>query len=203
MKPKNNFHLSMGWSSILMIFVVLCLTTFGMLSYVTANADSKISTKNAETVQNYYKADTLVQSKLEQIDKMLVTAKSDAKQAVDAGTYDELKNKSLYQGSSEVLPIFSSNLPKATKYAVCYRVFSQLLIPKCSGVVIQSTGSGDDAINCSFTADADQNRKIQVKLTVYPYTNTERYKITSEKLILSDVDSQETLQLWQGSSKGQ
>jgi|GEM_PF-1601604 hypothetical protein len=208
MKSKSNIHLSVGSSSILMIFVVLCLTTFGMLSYVTANADSKISTKNAETVQNYYKANQLAQTKLEQLDSALFTAKSDAKQAVDEGTCDGLKNKSLYQSSSEVQPIFNSNLSKNEKYAICYQIFCKLLLSKSSGVVMEAAQDGNDEIKCSFTAEADQNRQIQVKLTVNSYPSAERYKITEEKLIstqdnAADASSEETFQLWQGSSKAQ
>ena len=36
---------SMGASSVLMIFVVLCLTTFGVLSLVSAKADLRLTDK--------------------------------------------------------------------------------------------------------------------------------------------------------------
>lgn len=85
MKSNGNFQFSVGGASILMIFVVLCLTTFGVLSYVTANADGRISAKNAEAVQNYYKANRQAQTKLEEVDSALAAAKSDAKQAVEEG----------------------------------------------------------------------------------------------------------------------
>ena len=41
-KEKRSFGLSIGSSSILMVFVVLCLTTFATLSLVSANADYKL-----------------------------------------------------------------------------------------------------------------------------------------------------------------
>lgn len=78
MKRKSAFSPEVGASSILMIFVVLCLTTFGVLSYVTANADQKISAKNAESAKNYYKAYASVQSKLQRIDSALLAAKTDS-----------------------------------------------------------------------------------------------------------------------------
>lgn len=74
MKQKERFHLNIGAISILMIFVVLCLTTFAVLSFVTANADKKISTKNAKSVENYYKASARVESTLSQIDTELAAA---------------------------------------------------------------------------------------------------------------------------------
>ena len=206
MKPKSNFQLSVGGSSILMIFVVLCLTTFGMLSYVTANADSKISTKNAETVQNYYKANLLVQSKLDQVDSALLTAKSDAKQAVNAGTCTGLKNYDFYKARAGFETALKSGTSKEQKIAAYYRFFAKSLVTRCHGVGFESRKEEDDAFNIAFSAEADQSRQIHVRLTVNPYASVERYKINSEKLITiqpDDVDSDETLQLWQGSSVGQ
>lgn len=214
MKTKGNFQFSVGGASILMIFVVLCLTAFGILSYVTANADSRISEKNAEAVQNYYKADGKIQEGLKQIDAALLTAKNDAQQAANEGSLDGLKNKAIYQGSAEIGPILSTELPKPVKSAACYRVFAQLLLAKCPGVVVKAAQGDDDTFSCTLTADADQNRKIQAMLTVAPYPDAERYKITDERLIgaqkqadassSSDAaipDDEGPLHLWQGSSK--
>ena len=213
MKTKGNFQFSVGGASILMIFVVLCLTAFGILSYVTANADSRISEKNAEAVQNYYKADGLIQERLQQFDAALLTAKADAQQASDEGSLDGLKNKAIYQGSAEIRPILSAELPKDAKSAACYRVFAQLLLAKCPGVAVRAAQE-DGTFSCTLTADADQNRKMQVMLTVSLYTADERYKITDERLIgaqkqadassSSDAaipDDEGPLHLWQGSSK--
>ena len=211
MKTKGNFQFSVGGASILMIFVVLCLTAFGILSYVTANADSRISEKNAEAVQNYYKADGKIQEGLKQIDAALLTAKTDSEQAVREGTLDSLKNKDLYQGGAEIQPILSAKLPSDVKSAACYRVFARILLSQCPGVAVEAAQDGDDTFGCTLTADADQNRKIAVRLTVVPYTADERYKITDERLVgaqkqadsSADVipDDGGTLHLWQGSSK--
>ena len=54
-KEKHSFGLSIGSSSILMVFVVLCLTTFATLSLVSANADYKLSRKTADAA--YYALD--------------------------------------------------------------------------------------------------------------------------------------------------
>lgn len=48
MKQQSKNHsagISIGMVSILMIFVVLCLTTFATLSFVSARADLKLSKK--------------------------------------------------------------------------------------------------------------------------------------------------------------
>ena len=47
-----------GGSSLLVIFSVLCLTVFSMLSLSTTQADNRISAAAEEAVSAYYKADT-------------------------------------------------------------------------------------------------------------------------------------------------
>ncbi len=202
MESKNRIPFSVGGSSVLMIFVVLCLTTFGILSYVTANADCRISTKNADTVKNYYEAGAEVQARLEQIDSALVLAKSDAKQAVDSKSLAGLKNKSLYPESSKLEPVFRSRMPAEEKYEACYKIFSRILVSQCPGVTVEEAGEEGGELSCSFTGEVDQNRRIQVRLAVNPYSGAERYRITGQKLAAADspAESEGALQLWQGST---
>ena len=46
-----------GVSSLLVIFIVLCLTTFAALSLTSANADLKMARRAAQTVSEYYAAE--------------------------------------------------------------------------------------------------------------------------------------------------
>ncbi len=46
-----------GGSSLLIIFAVLCLTVFTLLTLSTAQADRKLSVVAADAVSDYYKAD--------------------------------------------------------------------------------------------------------------------------------------------------
>lgn len=48
----------MGGSSILVVFAVLCLTVFAMLSLATAQTDARLSQASADGVSAYYAADT-------------------------------------------------------------------------------------------------------------------------------------------------
>lgn len=48
---------SIGTSSLILIFIVLCLATFGMLSLSSAAGDLKLAQRNAAAVQQYYQAD--------------------------------------------------------------------------------------------------------------------------------------------------
>lgn len=52
---------SVGAASLLVIFTVLCLTIFSLLSLSTALADRRLSDAAAESVQAYYEADTLAE----------------------------------------------------------------------------------------------------------------------------------------------
>ena len=74
MKQKEGFRLGTGTSSILMIFVVLCLTVFGVLSFSTASADQRLTDKALDGVTAYYAADALAEEALAQIDACLAEA---------------------------------------------------------------------------------------------------------------------------------
>lgn len=48
---------AVGGSSLLVIFAVLCLTVFALLTLSTAAADSRLSQEAARAVEDYYEAD--------------------------------------------------------------------------------------------------------------------------------------------------
>ena len=160
MRRKGNFHLGVGASSILMIFVVLCLTTFGILSYVTANADNKISTKNAETVENYYAATAIAEQKLQKIDEALLSAREDAAKAsvgialTQLKEYDQYKNRFELQSVTEFL---AGNASAEQKKAVCYRSFAQMLLTHLDGVTVEP--SDGDSLNDRFLTDPGAGRQ--------------------------------------------
>lgn len=58
MKKQSDAFPMIGGSSLLVIFAVLCLTIFALLSLSTAQAGSRLSQKSAETTYAYYAADT-------------------------------------------------------------------------------------------------------------------------------------------------
>lgn len=58
MREKERFSPpAVGGSSLLVIFAVLCLTVFALLSLSTVRADGRLSDASAEAVANYYAAD--------------------------------------------------------------------------------------------------------------------------------------------------
>ena len=70
-KKGPEFRINVGSSSILLIFVILCLVAFATLSIISANADAKLSQKVADRITAYYEASNQAQRSLAAIDKTL------------------------------------------------------------------------------------------------------------------------------------
>ncbi len=77
MKQKENAPFGAGISSLLMLFVILCLTVFGVLAYMTARADNRLSARAAETVTAYYQADSAAEELLARTDEALFSLSGD------------------------------------------------------------------------------------------------------------------------------
>ena len=58
---------AIGGSSLLVIFAVLCLTVFALLSLSTVQADNRLSDASAEALTAYYEADLEAQAILAQL----------------------------------------------------------------------------------------------------------------------------------------
>lgn len=80
-KNGPEFHVNVGSSSILLIFVILCLISFATLSIVSANADAKLSRRVMERTTAYYQACNQAQEDIASIDSTLA--------AVYASSFDE------------------------------------------------------------------------------------------------------------------
>ena len=59
MKKKTQFSsgINVGSASLAMVFSILCLTVFSVLSLITANNDYKLAEKNSSSLKEYYSAD--------------------------------------------------------------------------------------------------------------------------------------------------
>lgn len=70
-KKEPSFRINIGSSSILLIFVILCLIAFSALAIVSANADAKLSSKVAERTTAYYEAHNQAEINIAHIDATL------------------------------------------------------------------------------------------------------------------------------------
>ena len=59
-RETSKFKINVGSSTALMIFVALCLVVISTLCIIEANNSMELAKKNAESVKNYYLADSLV-----------------------------------------------------------------------------------------------------------------------------------------------
>ena len=66
-RRNENSAISAGGAIIIIIFVVLCLTIFALLSFATSFADKKLADRNMQSIQQYYEADASASEKLAQI----------------------------------------------------------------------------------------------------------------------------------------
>lgn len=68
---RKNKGSALGISLILVVFILLCLITFGTLSYLLAKVDNELSISSAENTLEYYAADTAAKDTLRFIDTQL------------------------------------------------------------------------------------------------------------------------------------
>ncbi|MGN0399780.1 MAG: hypothetical protein ACI4EO_06595 [Blautia sp.] len=68
-----------GISSILLIFILLCMITFSVLSYVSARTDYRLSQKTSEHTRAVYQAENQANDILNQIDARLEKAYASGK----------------------------------------------------------------------------------------------------------------------------
>ena len=71
MNKKNIFGMNIGSASILLIFVILCLVSFAVLSIVSANADNKLTQKILNRTTAYYDACNNAETSLSAVDETL------------------------------------------------------------------------------------------------------------------------------------
>ncbi len=56
-KQEIGYRANMGTPTLILIFMILCLVTFGMLSLSTAKSEWNLAQRNADSVAEYYRAD--------------------------------------------------------------------------------------------------------------------------------------------------
>lgn len=66
-KKNRSAAMNVGGAIVIVIFVVLCLTIFGLLSFTTAYADKKLADRNLASISQYYSADSKAEEILAQL----------------------------------------------------------------------------------------------------------------------------------------
>ena len=70
-EKQSGGRVSIGTSSLILIFIILYLTIFGLLSLSSAGSDWRLARKNAESVKGYYEADGLAVEFVAMVEEVL------------------------------------------------------------------------------------------------------------------------------------
>lgn len=75
MKEKFKFHIGTGITSIVMVFIALCLTVFAILSYNSARSDYALSKEAGDNVYNYYQIRNKTVREIADINELVMNIK--------------------------------------------------------------------------------------------------------------------------------
>lgn len=103
MKKNKVYNLGIGTTSILIIFIVVCLTILSVLSYMVTNTDYKVTNTKKEYNMMYHEADSKAIDKMAQIDDVLY------KIASKNMKFNEVKAKMLLANIDGIEVDYSSN----------------------------------------------------------------------------------------------
>lgn len=95
-------NINIGTTSLILIFIVLCLSTFGLLSLSNAQGDWNLADKNARAVKNYYEADAQGEQFVRMTDGILQEARAQGMSPADRETVLKQKLKGYYQADGTV-----------------------------------------------------------------------------------------------------
>ena len=103
MKKSKIPFITIGIPSLFLIFLVLCLAVFSVLSLSSAVADQKLSQKTADRTSEYYKASNEANDTLTYIDQILTEC------------YQETKDKKTYYQHIETSLLSNPNIQFSQK----------------------------------------------------------------------------------------
>lgn len=87
---------SIGASSLILIFIVLCMATFGLLSLSSAQGDLKLAMRNAEAVKHFYEAEAEGQRWLRDVDQVLMEEMGEGKDSSQSSARVKERLGSIY-----------------------------------------------------------------------------------------------------------
>ncbi len=102
-KEKRFNGIQIGIPSLVVIFAVLCLVVFAVLSLMSAISEKHLQERSIAATEAYYEADVLCEEHLAEIDEILVKERG---QAVSEGNYKERLNarlRSMYDSTSDLI----------------------------------------------------------------------------------------------------
>lgn len=201
MKMRGGFKVSVGISSLLMIFVVLALTTFSVLGYVTANSDYKLADKTANGVSAYYEAEMKSENFLTALDQELCGYMRELREVEKTG---KIPDEFLPQNEKTKVRALINNgvtghVFLQSAYKIVMAAYWQLPHKKDLGKFTQS----GTTLTAEFEVDSSRKLILKVKLNENPFDGGARYTIVKRALVSTLAYDEKTLDLYQGEGGAQ
>lgn len=177
-KTQAGFPVGLGIPTILMIFIVLCLTTLGVLSLTSANSDSKLTDKTEAALLADYQAEQIAEQMLSEIDGCLLQAANDTAVWQQTGVCSKL----------------SVDVSARAKSA--QDIYTALVRTGLPDMVSLE----QDTV--AFSVPLSDGRSLQVSVLLKNYQESKRYEITRYRLVTPElINEEEVQQLWPGTSE--
>ncbi len=174
-KRKMSFT-SVGGSSILTIFAVLCFIVFALLSLSTAKADRTLADKTVQATENYYKADL-------KAEEILAELRGGEIKEVRPVWLPELEDYPWIskEAVGELNPISATALKIVTN----------------SGAEVISTAGKDRSIY-SYSCPIDENQELQIRIRLTGPTPDDYEIVDWKKAYIGEWTPDDSIEVFSG-----
>lgn len=158
MKNKKYPIIHMGTVSILVVFLILCLVTFALLSYVSAKTDYGYADAAAQRNTDYYEACAEAAVQTDALEEILIHSYSDNEEEYYDTVYTALANDSSYiinDSATDVHPTVTFTLPVGD--ASCLEVIVQINWPNQTGDTYYQILSWKEVSTQEWTPETGMN----------------------------------------------
>ncbi len=180
MEQKYRIHLGSGILSVLMVFVVICLTALGVLSLVSAQEDLKLSAANEKAVSSFYQADAQAEQSLCALDGLLSDCQALAWEAYQGASPDALITRgiSLHDGFLVYHAGLQRELSEIEKSGLSEFAYAQAVYRCFSGYAVKSAGGNmeQEGVAC-FEYPLEGERVLRMKVALSPWDQDVHYQI--------------------------
>ena len=165
MKEKSRFQIGTGITSILMIFIVLCLTAFGVLSLSTANADLNLTKKSEKNIEKNYECYSECMKAYGMIDEQIY------------------RLREVYDGKTDYMQYILSNIETIKKSVNTDKINVNTEKAETGKLVIQCEINSKQTMNMELSiSDTDDKNRVSIE-KCYIKINAGNYQDGGENLI--------------------
>jgi hypothetical protein len=192
-----DYRIGPGMTSLLMIFIALCMAALAVLSMASVQVDSVLNSRNQESTVSYYQAEAALQKTLADIDGQLVAARAEA--GGDLAAY-ESKVLALQAALSAPKPAASAGEQGGSAQEA--EAVAKVDAPAMSALQAPETARVAQAerepLHLVFAAPMGKDRQIEAVLDVPRSLTGKRYTVRSHMVTnLSTWDAEQDIGMYQ------